>query len=82
MTLLSILQYVKTTSQLEHRYILIELYSKMHTEKTSKPVLENNQDERFDMHGRFGRKARHMSGMAASLLQARTFQDTQNRKPA
>lgn len=35
---------------------------------------------RFDQHERFGRKPRRMSGMAASLLRAKTFQDTERRK--
>lgn len=78
MTIYNILQYVKIKTHLEHKYILVELDSNKHAEKISKPACEDNENERFDMHERFGRKARRMSGMAASLLRAKTFQDTQD----
>lgn len=38
--------------------------------------MDENSPERFEQHGRFGRKPRRMSGMAASLLRAKTYQDT------
>jgi len=38
--------------------------------------MDENSKERFEQSGRFGRKPRRMSGMAATLLRAKTFQDT------
>lgn len=42
--------------------------------------MSDDKHECFIRHGRFGRKPRVMSGMAASLLRTKTFQDSQQRE--
>lgn len=71
-----ILQHVKIQSALEQALLFRLFYN----QNRNGFMMNDDNDESFTKHGRFGRKPRLMSGMAASLLRARTFQDTQQTK--